>query len=237
MQQSPQLPSSVTFVPRLVSLRGRDGIRRRRWSRSLYFAVSCCAFAGNANADSQNQAFVPIAGFAPSSIVFDEAGGHYDRWKKDLPCNANRATVMVKFDRTNFDTKWPPLAKIQLNPVLDTTKAPAVYAIGAATIMGPWWPHIAASYAEHLTRDSVHGRQEAYFGNTAVDVSRPDRIDLAWTTIGAVTVTFNGTKTLRVAPIGPITSIAVFVSSAKFEFLNLKIGQAGLVGKNSSCIS
>jgi hypothetical protein len=73
--------------------------------------------ANNAYADGGLSPFEPLPGFAPSSIVFDELGGHYDKWIMALPCTANRANVTVKFYKSNFSSKWAPVREIQFNPL------------------------------------------------------------------------------------------------------------------------
>ena len=182
--------------------------------------------------------FEPIAGFAPDSIMYDEPGGQFDRWFKKLPCEANRADVTVKFLKRDRDSKWSPLARLQINPPEEVNEKDWPYEALGATVNGPWGRSIPPlTYVQWNSRDAYGKPQIRNFRIAPVDIRDPVHIEVSWTPDGTATFSFNEGPLIVLPAIGPITSIGAFVSSSKFEFMNLRVGHAGPPGFNSSCAS
>lgn len=179
------------------------------------------------NAKTQVSEFQPIADFAPASITFDEPGGRYDEWTKLLPCGANRASVMVRFDSRSPNSAWGPRATVILNP-LDKQPESSSSESAAAAIMPSFF------YREDIpSRLSV----EKYVGISPVTVipirrfsySNPMKVDMAWSSDGVVVATFADKYSASIKMEKPITAIALSASSAKVEFLDLQVGHEGAV--------
>jgi hypothetical protein len=189
--------------------------------RTLTIGMLLLVSAGSANGDDEMAPFDPLPGFAPRSIVLEDSRGTRSGiWVKDLPCSANRASVTVKFDKAyqSTDNHWMPVAKVILGPHSphDTVAAAVIKApTDAFGLNGMVW----------LEKDT--GPQAVGPGIAPTDLHTPMKINIAWTPTGEVSANFGGDVHERVSLDRPINEIAVSVSWAKFEFLNLTVGHAG----------
>ena len=191
--------------------------------------LSC---AGKAIAEDEMAPFDPVPDFAPHAIVFDDAQGKSQMWAKPLPCNVNRATVTVKFDKAYLNNKWAPVAKVRLTPLNPDQAAGASAPTVAAVFKAPT---DAFRLNAWVWVERVVGAQSDGQGYAPADLDRPMTIDLAWTPDGAVTVNFGGEFQKRMSIGKPVAGIELAVSWAKFEFIDLKVGHSG--PPNPACAS
>src|SRR5215469_8719625 len=85
--------------------------------RSKILLSFLLASTSQAYAGPEATPFDPVQDFAPQSLKFDDPQGKGFTWDKSLPCGANRATVLVKFDHAYPSSKGMhlPVAKIWLH--------------------------------------------------------------------------------------------------------------------------
>jgi hypothetical protein len=189
---------------------------------SFLVALLMLGCVHSASAGSDFPPFAPIADFAPPSVVIDSPAGQFDKWIKVLPCGANRATVLVKFDASYRTDKYVPNAKIQLNPLDVGQQADSSHQEVDATIT-----HQDAPFKPWIDIRRVVGTRSEEQGFAFARLDVPLQVDLAWTSGGLVSVNFGGHYELQMGLDKPITRIALFATSAKFEFVDLKVGHAG----------
>jgi len=180
--------------------------------------------AGGAIADDEMAPFNPMPGFAPHMIAFDDPHGQSDMWTKELPCSANRATVTVKFDKAYHSDKWAPVAKVRLSPLKPNQVADATSPTVAAVFKAPTDTFKLNAW---VWVEKVMGADSDGQGYSPADLGAPMQIDLAWTQNGDVTISFGGEFEKRMSIGKPVAGIALAVSWAKFEFIDLKVGHAG----------
>ena len=203
--------------------------------RALTIGLLLLVFADNAKGGDEMAPFDPVSGFAPPFIVIDDSSGTTSGiWAKDLPCSANRASVTVKFDKAYQSTNnhWMPVAKVILGPQTRNDVADSPRTVAAAVVKAPT-DAFGLTASVWLEKDT--GPQSVGPGIAPADLHSPMQINIAWTPTGEVSANFGGEFHERVSLGKPISEIAVSVSWAKFEFINLTVGHAG--PPNPACAS
>jgi len=107
----------------------------------------------------------------------------------------------------------------------------------AATIRGPWKNLRPTAYVQLDKVDPDGKLHEGAYGRAPIDLSRPVRIELSWTAEGDAEMSFNDGPPISLPKIITVTSIALTVSSAKFEFIDLKVGHGGPKASSFGCVS
>lgn len=184
------------------------------------FAFALSAMTVSAPPDPAG--FVPHRNFAPTIVAFDDRTGKGYEWTKPLPCGANRATVMVRFDQGYPKFPQASLGKIWLHSgVKDSPTERWI----AASLKSPTdrWKLDGLAWLE----DATNAERKTVGGYGPVELNKPLRIDLAWTADGIVTARFGGEFSKQASMGGPITDIGVGGSLAKFAFLSLTVGREG----------
>jgi hypothetical protein len=175
-------------------------------------------------------AFEPAKGFAPATFAKDVAGGHFERWHKDLPCRVDTIRADLRLDRVNADPHWLPALKIILPPLpIATEGTRAVYGVTVAafnispdTAGGP----LQVTLTKFKVRETP---QTMAFSKTAV--GKTVHVVLSWHADGMVTATVGGeTKSVRMDT--PPKSAILLVTSGKGTFENVEMGRTA---PNGTC--
>jgi hypothetical protein len=196
------------------------------------FAVALCVVgvACSPKPEKAAEGFQPEKGFAPPVYSQDVAGGHFERWHKDLPCKIDTIGANVRLEKVNADPHWLAAIKIVLSPLpIADEGSRAVYGVtNAAFNVGP--DTAGGAILVNLSKFKVRETPETKaFDNGALGRNIP--LILSWRADGTVTATVAG-KTRSVRMDQPPKSVILLVTSGKGTFDTIAMGRTA---PNGTC--
>lgn len=171
--------------------------------------------------------FIPVPDLVPTTISYDVEGGHYQQTRRETKCDINAVSATMRMNQSHANEKWAPLVQIVLNnPVITNppqTPDPQHQTIHLLIQSNPDGKNPFIGFIKYVGIGLVDNLPF----DTPVELGKPVKVQMSWTSEGIVRATVGKGETLTLDLDQPVTSVSFIASGAQADFSDVQLGRIG----------